>query len=51
MGRMPVEVAAVRGILTDKAKQFIGPIWVLDGMANGVMHWGIALGILVAYDL
>ncbi|MBA0773137.1 hypothetical protein Gotri_008436, partial [Gossypium trilobum] len=28
------------------AKQFIGPIWVLDGMANGVMHWGIALGIL-----
>ncbi|KAK5777205.1 hypothetical protein PVK06_045172 [Gossypium arboreum] len=21
------------------AKQFIGPIWLLDGMANGVMHW------------
>ncbi|KAK8486398.1 hypothetical protein V6N12_030484 [Hibiscus sabdariffa] len=28
------EVAAVREILTDKAKQFIGPVWALDGVAN-----------------
>lgn len=50
MARMGVGVAAVRGILMDKAKQFIGLIWLLDDVANHVMVSGNPIGILVAYD-